>query len=281
MPGPGPGCQTSFRAWRGFLRRWPGLGVLWRSCRQARWRATARSTASARLCHRCHRSATWMASGAPAAAPSNGVAPGAVPADDLHARVGIQPGAEGFRGPLRKHVHWPAGLDIDQDGAVDMPLAQREDRRPAPAGSRHPDRRRRGSAAPASTCSPRTPACRSAGRRPGRPAPSRPPAALPAGRRSAARSGWSGPAPARRTSSWCTRGRRRRTGGPAGQPALPGRRWRYRPAAAGSCCAPAATPHCTPGRPPRWRRSGPAHAPTCLTRTRARWPARPSEESER
>jgi hypothetical protein len=54
------------------------------------------------------------------------VAPAAVAADDLHARVGIQPGAKGFRGPLGQHVHRPPGLDIDQDGAVDVPLAERE-----------------------------------------------------------------------------------------------------------------------------------------------------------
>jgi hypothetical protein len=40
--------------------------------------------------------------------------------------VVIQPGAEGFRGPLGQHVDRPAGLDVDQDGAVDVPLAQRE-----------------------------------------------------------------------------------------------------------------------------------------------------------
>ena len=34
--------------------------------------------------------------------------------------------AEGFRGPLGQHVDRPAGVDVDQDGAVDMPLAQRE-----------------------------------------------------------------------------------------------------------------------------------------------------------
>ena len=56
----------------------------------------------------------------------NGVAPGAVPADNLHAGVGIEPGAEGFRGPLGQHVHRPRRFDIDQDGAVDVPLAQRE-----------------------------------------------------------------------------------------------------------------------------------------------------------
>jgi hypothetical protein len=63
----------------------------------------------------------------------------------------------------------------------------------------------------------------------------------------------------------------------AGQRALSGRRTRYRPAAAGSCCAPAATPHRSRGRPSRWSR--PAHALTCPRRTRsmatpARWGAR-------
>lgn len=40
--------------------------------------------------------------------------------------MGIQPGAEGLRGPLGQHIDRPAGLDVDQDGAVDVPLAQRE-----------------------------------------------------------------------------------------------------------------------------------------------------------
>ena len=35
------------------------------------------------------------------------------------------------------------------------------------------------------------------------------------------------------------------------------------PASAHSGCAPAATPRRSPGRQPRWHRSGPAHAPTC------------------
>jgi hypothetical protein len=45
----------------------PGAGS---SRRQGLCRAAARSTASARLCSRCQRSATWVASGAPRAAPS-------------------------------------------------------------------------------------------------------------------------------------------------------------------------------------------------------------------
>jgi hypothetical protein len=32
----------------------------------------------------------------------------------------------GLRGSPRQHVDRPAGLDVDQDGAVDMPAAQRE-----------------------------------------------------------------------------------------------------------------------------------------------------------
>ena len=55
-----------------------------------------------------------------------GVAAAAVTADDLRARVGVQPGPEGLRGPLREHVDRTAGLDIDQHRAVDMPLAQRK-----------------------------------------------------------------------------------------------------------------------------------------------------------
>jgi hypothetical protein len=31
-----------------------------------------------------------------------------------------------FRGPLGQHGDRPAGLDVDQDGAIDVPLAQRE-----------------------------------------------------------------------------------------------------------------------------------------------------------
>ena len=54
------------------------------------------------------------------------VAPAAVPADHLHARMSVQPGTERLRRPLREHVHRPAGLDVDQHGAVDMPLAQGE-----------------------------------------------------------------------------------------------------------------------------------------------------------
>ena len=57
-----------------------------------------------------------------------------------------------------------------------------------------------------------------------------------------------------------------------------GRRWRYRPSAAGSCCAPAATPRRTRYRPLRPGGSGPARAPSCPMRTRARWPGRPGHQ---
>ena len=54
------------------------------------------------------------------------IASAAVAADDLDTRVGVQPGAEGFGRAFGEHVHWPAGLDVHQDRAVDVPLAQRE-----------------------------------------------------------------------------------------------------------------------------------------------------------
>jgi hypothetical protein len=50
----------------------PGAGPSSVPVRQPRWAATAFSTHSPRLCHRCQRSATWIAAGAPAAAAYNG-----------------------------------------------------------------------------------------------------------------------------------------------------------------------------------------------------------------
>jgi hypothetical protein len=55
-----------------------------------------------------------------------GVAAAAVAADDLHARMRIEPACERLRGSLRQHVHRPASLDIHQHRAVDVSLAQRE-----------------------------------------------------------------------------------------------------------------------------------------------------------
>jgi hypothetical protein len=48
--------------------------------------------------------------------------------------MGVQPGPEGFRGPLGEHVDWPTALDIDQHRAVDMPLAQGEVITPSTSG---------------------------------------------------------------------------------------------------------------------------------------------------
>ena len=65
--------------------------------------------------------------------------------------MGVQPGPEGLRGPLREHVHRQAGLDIDQHSAVDMSLAQgkvidaQHQHRPATGvggGADQPDQRR-------------------------------------------------------------------------------------------------------------------------------------------
>ena len=47
---------------------------------------------------------------------SFGVAAAPVPADHFCAGVGVQPCPEGLRGPLREHVHRPAGLDVDHAG---------------------------------------------------------------------------------------------------------------------------------------------------------------------
>jgi hypothetical protein len=51
-----------------------------------------------------------------------GVGGGAVTADDLHTRVDGQPGAHGLHGAIGQQVDRPAGLDVDQDGRVDVPL---------------------------------------------------------------------------------------------------------------------------------------------------------------
>ncbi len=61
-----------------------------------------------------------------AAGSAFGIAAAAVPADHLDARAGIEPGAEGLRGPLGEHIHRPPVLDVHQDGAVNMAAAQRE-----------------------------------------------------------------------------------------------------------------------------------------------------------
>ena len=55
-----------------------------------------------------------------------GIAARPVPADDLRAGSGGQPGRERVRGALGQHVDRAAGLHVDQQRAVGMPAAQRE-----------------------------------------------------------------------------------------------------------------------------------------------------------
>ena len=69
--------------------------------RQARCRATALGVRSARLCHKCPRSATWTAAGAPSRAPSAWA-------------------------PARQHADGSPGGRAGQDGGVDVAVAQRE-----------------------------------------------------------------------------------------------------------------------------------------------------------
>jgi hypothetical protein len=157
------------------------------------------------------------------AAPSNGVASGTDPADHLNARVTIQPGAKGALGSFGKHARGPAGLDVNQDGAVDLPAAQGKVAYPSSTtctgqgvGQGADQRQQRGAA-----------------RRDGQ--PSGQPRAGPAaqGQRDrlqglprpqcAVRNGRSSQGSARQTSLWCTRSYGRRTGEPAGELTAPGR----------------------------------------------------------
>lgn len=55
-----------------------------------------------------------------------GVGGGAVPADDLGSRMLGEPGRESLGGAIGQHVHDPAGLDVDQHGAVRAALAEGE-----------------------------------------------------------------------------------------------------------------------------------------------------------
>jgi hypothetical protein len=125
MPGPGPRGKTALTRGRGLLC-WPrGFRVWWRFLQAGAVPG--------------HGTLDGFGKVVPQVPPVGdldgqrgtlcrafGVAAAAVPADDLHPRVRVQPGAEGFRRPLRQHVHRPARVDVDQDGAVDVPLAQRE-----------------------------------------------------------------------------------------------------------------------------------------------------------
>nr|WP_228567015.1 hypothetical protein [Nocardia sp. SYP-A9097] len=55
-----------------------------------------------------------------------GVGAGAVTADDLHSRVGSQPGREGVSGPVVQDLDRAAGLHVDQDRSVVVPATQGE-----------------------------------------------------------------------------------------------------------------------------------------------------------
>ena len=125
MPGPGPRGQASRRRWHGLLGCGPGGRLGW-------WFLQAGTVAGdgplngfgqvvpqmPPIRHLDGQRRTFCR--------TLGIAATAVPADDLHARVGVQPGAEGLSGPLGEHLDGPVGVDIDQHRPVDMPFAQRE-----------------------------------------------------------------------------------------------------------------------------------------------------------
>jgi hypothetical protein len=110
MPGPGAGGQASLAGHRGWLR--PGAGSWW-------WFLQAGAVAGDSALDGFGEVVPQMppvgdlGGQRGALGCAFGVAAAAVPADDLHARVGLQPGPEGLRGPLREHVDRPAALDID------------------------------------------------------------------------------------------------------------------------------------------------------------------------
>ena len=222
----------------------------------------------ARFCHRWNRSATWTASGAPVRAPSANHR--AVTADHLHARVHGQPVRERLGVAALDQVQRRAGLAVDQQRAVVLTAPDREIVDPehprggslrVPGGHDQPqhDLQLAGGRAR-----------RKAAILPGPPArPRCSPAPRPAAG-SCARSGRSGPRPARRTSCTCSSQPDRRTGGrPARSP--PGaRRPRHQRAAWNSGCGPGPTPSRTSGRLPR------RHAPWPSRAAPARRPPRRS-----
>ncbi len=75
--------------------------------------STVFSTCSQRLCHRCHRSATWIASGAPRRAPSAYPPPRSrqITSD---AWMRAQPGGERVGLPIGEQVDWPVGAHVHQ-----------------------------------------------------------------------------------------------------------------------------------------------------------------------
>jgi len=124
VPGPGPGGQAALRDGRGPGRR-RGSGLCWRVLQAGAVPGDSSLDSLGQVVPQVppvgdlggQRGALGCALG---------VASAAVPADDLHAGMGVQPGAERLRRPFRQHVHRPARLDVNQDGAVDVALAQRE-----------------------------------------------------------------------------------------------------------------------------------------------------------
>ena len=125
MAGPGPGGQACLRGGRGFGRRRLRSGICRRFLQAGAVPAGGAFDGFGQVVPQVPPVGDLDGQRRPRRG-AFGVAPAAVPADDLHTRMRVQPGAEGLRGPLRQHVHRPAGLDTGQHGAVDMPLAQRE-----------------------------------------------------------------------------------------------------------------------------------------------------------
>ena len=135
-----------------------------------------RHTSSRRGLTRRRRARRVGAGRAPGAAV--GIGSGRVPADQLRSWPGSEPSCERVRGPCGQDVERPAGLDVDQQRPVAVPLAQRTRPRPAPAATCSPPGRAGcGPAAAASSGSPRPLTGRTGGPRPGRPMPGRRPPA--------------------------------------------------------------------------------------------------------
>ena len=288
VPGLGSVRPGSPRGWRGSAAAggpvsWSGGG----SCRQERCRATARSTASARLCHRCHRSATWIASGAPAAAAFGVAARCGSRQHDLHTRMRSRAtrGRIPRTAPAACRPAWPRLDALPGWCCRSWPLRSAKSSTPSTSGVLilRVGGRADQPAAAAERLTAQYSLAGLAGNSARPPRASATACSAPAACRawSAARSGWSGPAPARRRSSLPHPGAAAEGGGPSqvttstscaaaggiGQPPLVAavHQRQHHP-------APRA------GRHAACCRSGPAHAPTCPPRTRARQPARPGEE---
>ena len=57
---------------------------------------------------------------------SFGVGTGPVAAHDLHAGMLLEPGRDRVGRAVSQHVQWPVGIDVDDDGPVHVPAAERE-----------------------------------------------------------------------------------------------------------------------------------------------------------